>query len=259
MLEGEGIQQDANTEESSAASETSPQENQTEVTANETSGQKTQAPEAKPFHEDPRIQDYIQRQVAREASQYERRMTELQRQFQEQTQARQPKQTNPFVEKLREIDPKYAEYIESLEARASKVEQLEQRLSGFDQKEIIKEYESTVGRLHGEHKVPKELQDDIKERLDAFAMRNPHIGLKDLPEAYKQIADARMKWLDGIKRAERASYVTDKTKDSRAPTSQPRGTAATPGKSREVHTDREAMLASVVKRALKTSKAESDI
>jgi hypothetical protein len=262
MLEGqEDIQQDANSGESSDAPQTSSPEANTEVTASEQRETDTQSAQQKPFHEDPRIQEYIERQVARQASAYEERMEELQREMREQFQQRnQPKKVaHPLIEKFREIDPAYAEYLEGLESKASKVEQLEQRLSGMDQKEIVKEYENTLGRLHGENKVSPEMQDRIKERIDLAVTRNQKLGLRDIPNLYKEALEKETKFIDAIKRAERASYVTDKSKDARVPTSQPKGAPASGAGKKPVHTDREAALASIVKSALHRSKAESDI
>lgn len=217
------------------------------------SGTSQEAP--KPFHEDPRIRDYIERQVSKQTQ-------SLQSEWQRQMEASRPAQQKPankFVERLREIDPAYAEYIESLEARASKVEQLEQNFSSLEQQKQYERYESALNKLHEENKVSQSDRALIQEKVEYRASKNPKLGLSDLPGLYKQALEEHTKYVDGIKRAERAQYVSDKSKDAKAPAPAPKGTAPTPGEKPKKFTDREDFLGSVVKRALNRSKAESDI
>lgn len=261
-FEGEDIQQDANLGESSDAPQTST-ENQPEVTASEHSASTPKAEsQSRPFHEDPAIQDYIQRQVAKQASEFEKRMAELSKRYESQSQARQPQQpkaVHPLIEKFREIDPRYAEYLEGLEAKAAKAEELDQKFAAREQADIRTQFENQLAKLHGENKVPEEMQKRIRREIVALAQENPELGLNDLPRVYKEVLEENNKWIDSIKRSERASYVTDKTKDAKAPTSQPKGKPAVSNGTKPAHTDRESMMASVVKSALKRSRAESDI
>lgn len=258
-FEGEDYQQDANSGESSAAPETST-ENQPEVTASESPDSSSQpAQQSRPFHEDPKIQEFIQRQVAKQASAYEERMQQLQQRFEEMGKEKQPSKAHPFVQKLKEIDPTYGEWAESQEKLAEKLAQFEQWQQEQQRGAVIQQYESGVQKLHAEYKVSPDLQEIYREAIDAAAMKNPKLGLKDLPDVYKQVHDRFSKLLDSTKRAERASYVVDKSKDANAPTSQSKGVPTVNNGKRGSHSDKESAYAAIVKNALKGSKAASDI
>lgn len=259
MLEGqEDIQQDVSSGESSEAPQTSTPE--TSQVPAEASTQETQpVQERKPFNEDPQIQDFIQRQVAKQTQRYEQQLAEFQRRFEQSSKpAEQPKR-HKFVEKLAEIDPEYASYIEGLEQRAAKAEQLEKRFGQMDQQQVVKEYESAVERMHAENKVPEELKARIKRELDFRAMTNPNLGLRDLPNVYKEVLEDHTKWIDSIKRAERSSYVADKSKDARAPSTQPKGAPAVRKEQATPAKDIEDVYSRVVKRVMDTRKAGSEI
>lgn len=260
MLEGDEVmQQDANieTEETSAASETSPQEI-TEVSAEESS-QQTAATQSVPFHEDPKVQDYIERQIAKRASQYEKQLADIQKQFQEQPKPQQaPKKAHPFVEALSSIDPKYGEWAGSVEQLREELQQFKSWQQAEQSKNLVNQYNTQIDSLHTELKTAPELKEFIKEQLDARAMRDPQFGLNDVPKTYRELHEKYTKLLEGAKRSATAQYVQDKTKDSSAPTSQPKGKPATKQKAPQFK-DREEALASIVRKAVNASKAESDI
>lgn len=251
MLEGE--QQDANIEvESSEPSvETSPVEN------TETSPEPAQ--KQVPFNQDPRIQDYIERQIAKRDEQYQRQMAEMQARFQEQFAPKPEKQVNPFVQKLREIDPSYAEYIESLEGRANKVDNLEKTLQRYEQQQLVAKYETAVERMHTESKTPEEIKPFIREQLDAMALSGRLQSPDQVQDVYKTVLARYTTLIDGLKRAERASYVQDKSKDTTAPTSQPKGKAPARNEKGQFTGDKEADLANIARRALKRARAEHDV
>lgn len=262
MLEGdENVQQDANEVQESSAPETASPETQAseQVTAPEPSSAPAE-PKSVPFHEDPRVQEYLERQIKKNTETYEQRMQEMQRQVQALQPKAEPKQAHEFVQQLKQINPKWAEYIESLESKAGQVEQLTSRINSWEQKNTLSTYESTMAKMHAEFKTPDDLKERIKREIEFDAMRNPKLGISDLPGLYKQKFEDYSKWLDGIKRAERAAYVSDKSKDSKAPPTQPKGKVpARNDKGQFQNMDREEMMASVVKSALNKARAESDI
>lgn len=257
MFEGdEIIQQDVTTEDSSAPQESSAQESNSAEPV-EGSSQEQQVP----FHQDPRIQDYLERQLSRQTEAYQRQISEMEQRLQSTFESKLPKQekqANEFVQRLREINPAYAEYIEQLEQRANKVESVESRLARYEHQTVVQQYESTVDRLHGEMKTSPEVKDFIKEQLDAMAVAG-RINMEQVPSAYKALHDKYSKLLDGVKRAERASYVQAKTQDSSSPTSQPKG--KTPGRDEKgrFSGNRENDLAALAARAVKMAKAGNEI
>jgi hypothetical protein len=254
MLEGnEGMEQDVGTQESSP-SETSTPESVTEVSAAESTGtQKQSAESSQPFHEHPRFKELIE-----ERNTFKSEIENMRRQMEELRKPPKENKEHPFVSRLKEIDPQYGEWASNQEKLAEKLSQFEQWQQEQTRTAIVQQYETGISKLHDQYKVPSELQEIYKEALDAAAIKNPKLGLKDLPNVYKQVHDKFSKLLESTKRAERASYVVDKSKDAKAPATQPKGAPAT-GTKKPAHTDREAMLGSIVQRALKNSKAEGEI
>lgn len=260
MLEGEEInQQDANLPESSEpVADSTPQAEQSPAQPAEAAPTQSQ----KPFHEDPRIQEYLERQTRKLNENWESRMSDFQRQQEERMKAFQtpqaPKQVNPFVQKLREIDPAYADYIESLEGRASKVETLEQKLDRIESDRLMSQYESTVDKLHAENKVPESDRQLIRKLVDAAAVQNPKIGLRDLPRVYKEVQSQVSQLMEARERAVRASYVQAKTQDASTPASQPKGKSPARNDKGQFTGSREEMLSQIAQRAAKSVKAGSD-
>jgi hypothetical protein len=255
----ENTQQDAFIEEPSAP-QTSDSQTSAPAPAPES---ESQAAKSVPFHEDPRVQEYVERQVRKQSEAYEQRFAEMQRQYQE-VQSRIPspeKAKDPFLAKLAEIDPAYAKSLEDVYTKASSVEELRQEMQELKRERIVNEYNSTVSKLTAESKLPPEVQELVRENLDSLAKSGAIRSMQDVPVAYKQLADKYSKLVDGIKRSTTASYVTDKSKDAAAPTSQPKGkTVPRNDKGQFAATgDWETDKAAIVARALKRNKAASEI
>jgi chromosome segregation ATPase len=254
MLEGnEGIQQDANFEESSEASQTSNQESATEVSAAESQVQPSAEPQM-PFHEHPRFKELIQ-----ERNTFKEQIEAMQKQMEALNSQRQQAQQkeHPFVAKLKEIDPQYGEWAGGVEGLKKDLEEMRAWKQEQQRQALVNEYNSSIEKLHSENKVPDNLRDRIKREIDRQAVTNPKLGMKDLPAIYKQVMDEEMKYVESLKRSERASYVADKSKDVKAPQTQTKGAPAGQ-KTKPAQMDREQMYASVVQRALKHSKAGGD-
>jgi hypothetical protein len=254
MLEGdEVIQQDANIGgDSSDAPQTSP-DSANEVAA-ESSTQSRQPVSEPPFHEHPRFKELIS-----ERNTLKEQFEAMQNQFREmQSQKQQaPEKKHPFVAKLSEIDPAYGEWAGNVDQLKKDLEEMRTWKQEQSRQALVNEYNSSIEKLHGENKVPETLRDRIKEKIDYLAMTNPKLGIKDLPNIYKDILEKENKFLEGIKRTERASYVTDKSKDARAPQTQTKGAPAGQ-KAKQPLMDREAMFASIVKKSVSGSKAGND-
>ena len=256
MFEGEEvIQQDANSGDTSEAPQTSTQDSTTEVTGAESSLSRQANPESQmPFHEHPRFKELIsERNTLKE--QFEAMQNQF-REMQSQKAKAQEKQ-HPFVAKLGEIDPAYGEWAGGVEGIKKDLEEMRAWKQEQQRQTLITEYNSGIDKLHAENKVPDALRERIKREIDRQAIQNPKLGMKDLSSVYKQVLEEETKYLDGIKRTERASYVTDKSKDAKAPQTQTKGAPAGQ-QAKAPFKDREEMHASVVKRAMKASKAGND-
>lgn len=264
-LENEILQQDAQIPESSAPEQTSDSNQQTTDTSQEHVAQ-TQSEDNTPFHKHPRWQEMMERsraaeernsQYERQMEQYQRQLGEMEKRFQSFNQPQKP--ANPFVEKLKEIDPRYGEWAESMESRASKAEQLENDLKQLRYERLVEKYESSVDRLHNDLKTPAEVRELVKSRLDALAQTG-QVNLQNLQQAYKAEAEKYTKLVDQIRRAERESYTKAKAADTQAPTAAPKG-APVPNRNQkgQFTGDRERDLAAISKRVMRLAKGESDI
>lgn len=165
---------------------------------------------------------------------------------------------HPFVARLKEIDPSYGEWAGGVEQLKKDLEEMRNWKQEQSRQAMVQQYESGIEKLHNDNKVPAELRDRIRRELDLRAMTNPKLGLKDLPNVYKDVLSDYNKFIDGIKRSERASYVTDKSKDVKAPATQTKGAPAT-GNKTPAHKDKESAFSSIVQKALNRSKAEGEI
>lgn len=244
--ENEIQSQDANAGEPSAPQET---------VQSQTQPQEAQAKET-PFHEHPRFKELIEerKQMQEQLQTFQRQMQEQQSQFKSFSE-KKPDQ-HAFVAKLAEIDPKYGEWAQDMERTKQEFAELKAWKQEQARDQLVKEYTSSVDKLHETNKVPAEWREFVKSQIDAVAMSNPSLGLKDLPKVYTDVYGKISKLMEGTKRAERASYVADKSKDGAVPASQPRGKVAS-GKADTAPKSRDEMLASVVSSALKQHRAGS--
>jgi predicted nuclease with TOPRIM domain len=251
MFENDDIQQDA-IAESSTATESS-ETNNTNTSSQDASASAQQATKEVPFHEHPRFKELIEERNSfkSQMESYSSKMSELERSYKELLQkSQEPKKADPFVSKLSEIDPNYGKWAENVTNSTQEVAQLKAQLQEIQRQAIVKEYETGVERLHSDNKVPDALKPLYKQQLDAIAMSNPNLSMKDLPKVYKDIHDRFSKIFDDMKRSERASYVSEKKKDSSAPTSINKGKAASGRGVPETSTDKETNLSLIAKRAL---------
>jgi len=249
MEENESQSQDANTGESSA-----PQGDVAPI--QQSQPQEAQAKET-PFHEHPRFKELIEeRKTYQEQMQaYQRQIQELQGQFKSFSEKKPD--VNPFVAKLSEIDPAYGEWAKDMEKTKQEFAEMKAWKQEQAREQLVQQYTTSVDKLHEENKVPAEWREFVKSQIDALAMSNPSLGLKDLPKAYADVYGKISKLMEGTKRAERASYVQDKSKDAAVPASQPRGKVAS-GKADTAPKGRDELLASVVNSAMKQHRAGSN-
>jgi uncharacterized phage infection (PIP) family protein YhgE len=251
-------QQDANTPEPSAP-ESSSDETQKQQTSASDEGE---GAKQVPFHEHPRFKELIEerRQYAEKQTAYERQLESLQRSLQEvQTRNKPAPQEDPLLSRLKGIDPEFGKWAEQQSQAAKEMAEFRAWRQQTEQQATVREYESTVGKLHSDNKVPDELKGLYDRALKAEFMANPNLGMKDVPQVYKTLHAELSKVLEGRDRATRASYVSDKSKDSLAPNTQPKGKPASSKGKSEFTGDRETDLAMLAKRAHKLVKAESDI
>jgi len=211
-----------------------------------------------PFHEHPRFKELIEerKQLSEQTRQMQEQLEEMRRAT---TQKQEQAKAHPFVQKLTEIDPSYGEWAGGVEQIKAQLAELAEWKREQANQSLVKDYESTIDKLHAENKVPEELKARIRQQLDFQAMSNPKLGMKDLPSIYKTVFESESKFMESIKRSERASYVADKSRDASAPSSQGRGKPVSPNQKAPTHKDVESAYASIVAKSVRNSRAGNDI
>lgn len=216
-----------------------------------------------PFHEHPRFKELVEQKNQALSAQkaLEEKYAQMEAQFKKITES--PKsteaKTDAIIERLRGIDPEFAARMEQLSKALPQVEQMQQRLQAYERQQEVQQAVGTINSLHEQNKVSPELKTFINNELDRLYMQGKLRG-PDVPAAYKAIYDQYSRFVDGIKRTERESYVASKKADSKAPTSQPKGAPARQGNQKpQFSKDPEIARQQVVSRYLKQAKAESDI
>lgn len=186
------------------------------------------AEESTPFHMHPRFQEVItqKNELAQRLDEmqkaYQQKMQSYEMQMQEIMQ-RVPKTqpVNPMYEKLKGIDPEFADYLKGLEDKTAKYESLEQKLSKYDEYIQAQEtatlragYENKMQDLYTQHKVPEAYKPFVQSQIENMVYNNPKAGLKDVDAFFKQAYDNVNKTFEDFKRSQMQAYVTDKKKDA---------------------------------------------
>jgi uncharacterized protein YdcH (DUF465 family) len=206
-----------------------------------------------PFHEHPRFKELIETK-----NQYAKQIEQLQRQINELGKPKATVQEDPLLARLKTIDPEFGSRFEKLTAMEQKLAEIEARNQQLESDRIRETAVKTIDGLHEQNKVPSELRDMYNSQIELMAMRNPDLGLKDLPEVYKQVHDKVSKYMDSLKRQERESYVQDKRKDASLPGTQPRGKAVEAGKDFQFSKNPEEARAQLINRVRQLSRAGNE-
>lgn len=256
--ENEGIQSDVQDQ----APESSPAPEQ-DASSDPTINQEPQAPAETPFHEHPRFKELVEQknQYSTQLKQYESQMRQMQHEIQQFKQSQQASKPNPdkeLLERLKGIDPIFGSKFEQVSSAAEKVAHMEHMLQQVEQQRVQEQYVSNVNNLFTQNNVPKEWHEIYDAQIEKVAKANPHLGLKDLPQVFKDIHSNLSKLRDQQQREERKSYVQDKTKDTKLPTSQPKGKPVG-GKKEELPLDREERNASIAKAAVAKYRAGNNL
>lgn len=223
---------------------------------------KSEEPKEPPFHLHPRFQELIsERNQERERSrELERRMQELSEQFKASQKAEQPK-TPAIKERLKGIDPEFADYV----SRVEKVDALEQELQ--EHRAFRQQFEANAARQKTEQYLDKfysdnKVTDDRKEIYQAMLVKtaneNKNLRDSDLPDVMKQIHEKLSKSFQTLERQTTQKYVESKSEAAAKPTSQPKGQAVKSGKM-EFSKDPAEAKRQLVAQILKETRANKEI
>ena len=256
-------QSDAVEEQQEVSSEPTESSEGESQDSTQTEQQETRSqPQPVPFHEDPKVQDYIQRQTEKQMRElqrtYDMQLQQLKSQFEQQSRPTQTKE-DALLARLKGIDPEFGDRFAKLDTAAQKLEQFEQWQKQQEARQSYDRAMNEVSRLHSENNVPDELKPFYNARIQELASSDPSLSLNDLPEIYKQVHDQFVDVVNTIRREERSSYVTEKQKVAKAPTSQAKGQPVTPGKKPQFSKDPVEARNQLIQRVLKTARSENDI
>ncbi len=266
MLENEEGLENTDAEQSSSETPEAPESDAAAVAA----ASQPKEPEidwAKAF-EHPRFKELnTQRNEANErAKGLEAKLAQLESRFSE---AQAPKAPNPaqtelesLISDLKKVDPRLAAQIEAANKAQTSVTQLQQRLENFEKQSAesarqsqINEMVGKVNQFHEANKLSPEVREIINAKIDNLHMTGK-LTPQNLEAEYKNAYEGFNKFLEGIKRAEKESYVTAKKTDASVPASQPKGTPAKPTQKKPSWSkDPETARTQIVDRYLKQSAA----
>jgi hypothetical protein len=254
--------------------ESSGQEQETEQSTQAQEGQEVEAGQEAvqeekqiPFHEHPRFKEVIEQknQFKQQLEQAQRQQEELQRMVEEMRrsqEANKPKPQDALMERLKGIDPEFADRFGKL----NEVDTLKQELQAFNEwksemaaERVRMEARSTMDKLFTENNVSKELRGIYEDRITAAANRNPRLGVQDLPNVFKGIHEEMSKLLEATKRETTKNYVADKKQAAAKPSAQPKGKPAPSVQKQQFSKDPQQARADLVKQILEQSRAEKDI
>lgn len=231
--------------------------------AEATNKQPSQEESNVPFHEHPRFKELVDQknQFSTKASELERQVQEMQARLQSfstnKTDAQ--KKEDALLSRLKSIDPEFGERFAEVDGLRDQIKQFKEWQQNFEREKVRTEAFNTLNQLHEQNKVAPEWRDIYNSQIELAAMRNPNIGLKDLPQLYKSVHDAVNKNIESLKRQTTASYVDAKKADTKAPTAAPKGKAVSPVKSGEYSKDPGKARQEMVSKILKEARASKDV
>lgn len=179
-----------------------------------------------PFHEHPRWKEVMdERNSERErAKALELRLQQMEKQYQD---SLKPKSEDPMYERLKGIDPEFADYMKGLKSRAEKAEALEARLEQFEQQQFTNSAKTAFNQLNTKNGISPELSSIYEQQLEAAYARGEFKDIQGLEKAYEKIHTNFSKLLEARERQALEKYTATKKQDAKAPVTQPKGRAPT--------------------------------
>ena len=225
-----------------------------------------------PFHEHPRFKELVEQKNQALAGQkaLEAKLAQFEARFNQQPKApeaptKEQTELNALIDDLKKIDPRLAAQIEAASKASSTVQQLQQRLEGFEKssqesqrQQDIKTAVTQINAMHEANKLSPETRALFNERLDLRYMQGK-LNLQNLEQTYKEMLDGQKKYDESLRRETLKGYVPGKKADANAPASQPKGAPAKAAPQQQKWSkDPEVARQQVVSRFLKQKAAESE-
>lgn len=222
--ENQGIE---NEQQSDVSQETSSESQNESQPARQEASQ--QQPKEVPFHEHPRWierqQELVQERQARQA--LEQQVAEMRRQFSE-SQKSKAQPEDPMYQRLKGIDPEFADYLKDVRSQASLAKELQEQLNSMKQEQFVSSALNKFDELTKANNVSSELADLYKAQIDLQYREGKIQNLSDLEKAYTDLHGRTSKFLQAQERATIEKYTASKKADASKPSGQSKGRAPTP-------------------------------
>lgn len=256
MFENEGTEVEQE-QQSGVTQETSP-ESQDGSQPVEQEAQ-PQAQKEVPFHEHPRWKEVMEERNAerQRAQTLEQQIAVMQRQLQESLKPK-TQEVDPMYERLKGIDPEFADYMKEVRAQAALAKQLQEELSGMRHEQFVSSAMTKFQDLNKANGVSQEIADLYLGKLD-LAVRTGEIkDISGLEKAYNALHANTKKFLEAQERSIIEKYTASKKTDASKPSGQGKsGKAPTPSSKVEWSNDpaeRKAQLVKMVAANIKSSR-----
>jgi hypothetical protein len=256
MFENEGmeVEQETQSDVTPETSSESQSDNQPEQQAAAPAEQKQV-----PFHEDPRIQDYMDRQMRKHAEAYESRLSEMQRQLQEASRPKQEPQKDPLIERLTGIDKDFGERFKQLSDQAALATKLQEQLTSMREQQFVERAVGRIGELNKSNSVSPEIASLYEAALDKAYREGKIRTMEDVDKAYNAIHEPFSKALSAREKAALDKYVSEKKAASAKPAPQPKGRVANPAQGPKQYANEQQRRASIVKDVVADLRAGRDL
>lgn len=172
-----------------------------------------------------------------------------------------PKETpkeNKLVSELKQVHPEFAKWVEEQDLTRKELSDLRQWKQQYEAQASQREVMGALDKLHADHKVSADTQQIynalLKARADALEASGAKLGIKDLPNLYKEVHES----LNKLGRSNLTSYTAAKKPDAAIP-SPKKGEAAKPAtKKVQFSKDKETARSQIVKAALEQFRAHKN-
>lgn len=190
--------------------------------------------------------------------QYEQRMADMERRYQE---AQKPKtvERDPMYERLKGIDPEFAEYLNDVRSQALSAKELREELNNMKQEQFVSSALGKFAELNKVNNVSPELANLYQAQID-LAYRDGKIKtLSDLEKTYNELHGSTSKFLQAQERSIIEKYTSSKKADAKAPAAQSKGRAPSQSKTVEFSKNPQEAKAQLIKHIAGSLKAGRDI
>lgn len=172
-----------------------------------------------PFHEHPRWKEIMEeRNAERQArASLEQQIAAMQKQLQESLKPKTQAQ-DPMYERLRGIDPEFADYLKDVREQASLAKQLQDELSNLKQEQFTSAAMNKFNELNKANSVSPELAELYFSKLDLGVRTGEIRDLASLEKTYNALHANTKKFLEAQERSVIEKYTASKKTDASKPT-----------------------------------------